>query len=110
QALTDELTGIANRRAFIQHLEQEWSLFVRHPQLTASVIIVDIDHFKSVNDSHGHEVGDKVLCHVTELINRCIRKSDVFGRLGGEEFAILTRETSLEEAQNLADKLCEEVS
>ncbi|WP_438862621.1 diguanylate cyclase [Neptunicella sp.] len=110
QALTDELTGIANRRAFIQHLEQEWSLYIRHSQLTASVIIVDIDHFKSVNDKHGHEVGDKMLCHVTDIITKCIRKSDLFGRLGGEEFAILTRETNIDEAFNLANKLCDEIA
>ncbi|MBC3764534.1 diguanylate cyclase [Neptunicella marina] len=106
QALTDELTGIANRRAFMQHLEQEWSLFKRQIDLSASVIILDIDFFKKFNDKHGHATGDKVLCHVTQLVSDNLRKSDVFGRMGGEEFAILVRDASKKQAGKLAQKLC----
>ena len=105
QALTDELTGIANRRAFITQLEQEWQLFLRDPQLHTSIIILDIDYFKKVNDQHGHDTGDAMLQHVTKVISEHIRSSDTFGRLGGEEFAILTRNANAQQASQLADKL-----
>ena len=105
QALTDELTGIANRRAFVEQLEQEWNLFLRNKQENVSIILLDIDYFKRVNDNHGHEAGDEVLKHVTQVITSQIRKSDTFGRLGGEEFAIIVREAELQQATELAEKL-----
>nr|WP_241264329.1 diguanylate cyclase [Bowmanella dokdonensis] len=104
-ALTDELTGIENRRAFLNQLEQEWNRCKRHGGPPSFVIIADIDHFKRVNDSHGHDVGDKMLCHFTALIQQSIRRNDSFGRLGGEEFGILVTDSSLEDIQALAEKL-----
>ncbi|MDF2178036.1 diguanylate cyclase [Aliiglaciecola sp. CAU 1673] len=109
QAMTDELTGIANRRAFMQLLEQEWSRFRRHQLRPAFVILMDIDFFKKVNDTHGHDIGDKVLCHFTSLISNRIRKDDRFGRLGGEEFAVLVTDSNLEDVLILAETLRENI-
>jgi len=74
------------------------------------VLIVDIDHFKRVNDSYGHAVGDAVLCHVTEIMRAEIRRQDTLGRYGGEEFAVLLPETTEAAAMALADRLRERVA
>ncbi|GAB4268032.1 MAG: hypothetical protein Kow0065_18490 [Methylomicrobium sp.] len=71
-----------------------------------SLIMLDIDHFKQINDQYGHATGDKVLCEVSQYIGASIRKADLFARLGGEEFIILCPETDLAEAIDLAQKLC----
>ncbi|WP_102795636.1 GGDEF domain-containing protein [Bowmanella denitrificans] len=104
-ALTDELTGIANRRAFLQQLEREWGRFKRKGSHRVFVTITDIDHFKQVNDTYGHDVGDKVLRHFTDLIGEHIRKGDVFGRMGGEEFALMLIDSDQAQVINLLEKL-----
>jgi diguanylate cyclase (GGDEF)-like protein/PAS domain S-box-containing protein len=87
-ATTDPLTGVANRRRFIEQLEME---LVRLKRLgePAAFVMLDVDHFKNVNDTYGHAVGDGVLQHLAELSRRRLRRIDLFGRLGGEEFGIL---------------------
>ncbi|MFN7056682.1 diguanylate cyclase [Hyphomonas sp.] len=107
-AATDPLTRALNRRAFFRFSERELMRSARHGR-TASVIVFDIDHFKRVNDVHGHDLGDRVLKRLTELVAASIRDEDLLGRLGGEEFAILLPETPPERAMALAARLLEAV-
>lgn len=106
QAITDELTGIYNRRHFMSSLEQLVDTGKRYAA-GFSMIILDLDHFKSINDRFGHEVGDAVLKQTCTLIRERLRASDVFCRIGGEEFAILCPFTSQENAEKLANMLCQ---
>ena len=87
-----------------QTLEEEVKRCKRHGRDLA-VILLDIDHFKRVNDDYGHDVGDKVLKLISEAIHQWLRSSDVFGRWGGEEFLIIAPETDLESANQLAERL-----
>jgi diguanylate cyclase (GGDEF)-like protein len=104
EATTDRLTGIPNRPAIIGALftEVERSVRYRRP---LSVAFADIDHFKSINDTYGHEAGDAVLQGVAASLRRNLRSSDRLGRYGGEEFMVLLPETSVADAAVLADKL-----
>ena len=104
QAITDELTGIYNRRHFMRSLEHLGDTGRRYAA-GFSLIILDLDRFKSINDRFGHEVGDKVLKQACTLIRQRLRASDVFCRTGGEELAILCPLTSLEDAEQLANVL-----
>ncbi|MES9818647.1 MAG: diguanylate cyclase [Candidatus Thiodiazotropha sp.] len=106
---TDYLTGILNRRAISNRLEQVMSLTARGSK-SFCVILLDIDHFKKVNDRYGHDVGDQILKHSVNKLQSCIRESDELGRWGGEEFLILTPESELAEAENLAQRLCAELA
>jgi diguanylate cyclase (GGDEF)-like protein len=103
-ATTDSLTGLYNRRHFLTALEAEWSRFQRYYR-AVSVLMVDIDHFKSVNDRYGHAVGDEAIRAVAEACLQGKRKSDVVGRVGGEEFAVLLPETSLSRARLVAERI-----
>lgn len=91
-ALTDELTGVLNRRAFLDRAEQELAR-ARRTGRPLGILMADIDHFKVINDTHGHATGDAALKRFTASFKVNLRVSDVFGRLGGEEFAILLPET-----------------
>lgn len=103
-ATTDPLTGLYNRRHFLECLAAEWSRFQRYYR-SVSVLILDIDHFKSVNDRYGHAVGDAAIRAVSAACLDGKRKSDIVGRLGGEEFAVLLPETSLSRARTVADRI-----
>ncbi len=105
-AQTDFLTGLDNRRAFFEH-GQVLSNYCERNQLALSVIMMDADHFKQINDRYGHAAGDTVLLQLAKLLKNTLRKSDVCGRMGGEEFAILLPDTSLSEAAALADRFCQ---
>lgn len=107
-ATTDYLTGIPNRRYFFEVGERYLELAHRKQQ-PLTLLIIDIDHFKLVNDSYGHETGDALLVCFTETVAARLRKSDVFGRIGGEEFAVLLSDTALDEAQSIAVELQEGV-
>lgn len=103
-AMTDTLTNIDNRRSFMEHLHREVKRAQRqHNPL--SVINFDIDLFKHINDEFGHDVGDRVLVDVSRLVEERLRESDIFGRMGGEEFAILIPDGDLEDARKLAEIL-----
>ena len=104
----DELTGLKNRRAFFEQGKQilEQSKRFRHP---ISMIMMDIDHFKSINDNHGHSVGDMVLRAVAKPLQRMVREIDIVARMGGEEFTFMLPETGLEEATSLAERLRSEI-
>jgi diguanylate cyclase (GGDEF)-like protein len=102
----DQLTKILNRRAFYANAETEISRSQRHKR-TMSVLLCDLDKFKSVNDVFGHAAGDKVLQSFAETIKSFVRKEDILARIGGEEFVILLPETDGKSAQIVADKICE---
>ncbi len=105
-AHTDTLTGGPNRRGFMMSGASEFSRALRHGA-ALSVMVLDIDHFKNINDSLGHAAGDQVIRSLAETCMHTLRQSDTFGRLGGEEFGILLPETHLEEALQVAEKLRE---
>ena len=105
---TDPLTTAANRRAFNEILSQEFSRFKRS-QKEYALIMIDLDHFKSINDQHGHSVGDQVLIEVTERCKDNIRVHDILARLGGEEFCILLPYTETKQAQKVAERLREKI-
>lgn len=100
----DSLTGILNRRAFLEVCEGEHSRHRRHHR-EMSVVLMDIDHFKQVNDTYGHATGDLVLISVCTTVQSMLRKSDAFGRIGGEEFALLLPETCEGDAHSLAERI-----
>jgi diguanylate cyclase (GGDEF)-like protein/hemerythrin-like metal-binding protein/PAS domain S-box-containing protein len=104
-ATVDALTELSNRRHFLDRLEQAWSLHRRQPEQPVAVLMVDIDHFKRVNDSHGHAVGDAALRHFASLLRGHLRKADAAGRLGGEEFAVALLGASLQAAEAFAERL-----
>lgn len=104
QANTDNLTGISNRSSFLQALEQELERFHRYPN-PAAILMIDLDHFKKVNDNYGHPAGDRVLKGFAHLTNGTLREVDRFGRLGGEEFAILLPDTDAAGALRYAERL-----
>ncbi|BCD68374.1 GGDEF domain-containing protein [Nitratiruptor sp. YY09-18] len=103
-AITDKLTGLYNRNKFYKTAQQEINRATRH-QRPLSLIIFDIDNFKKINDTYGHDVGDYVLKTIAKLVHKNIRKYDYAFRWGGEEFIILSPETSAKEAMKLAEKI-----
>ncbi|MGP9764210.1 GGDEF domain-containing protein [Halomonas sp. AOP13-D3-9] len=103
-ATTDMLTGLVNRSQFDALLKSEISRRNRYAR-PLSLIMLDIDYFKQINDCHGHDVGDQVLVALAGLLKCNLRKSDCCARWGGEEFMLLAPETSLEQAVRLADKI-----
>ncbi|MDE1996305.1 MAG: sensor domain-containing diguanylate cyclase [Rhizobiaceae bacterium] len=108
-AATDSLTEALTRRAFKQEADQLISLALRH-QHDLACIVLDIDHFKSVNDTHGHAAGDEVLRAVAETCKANLRVGDLFGRLGGEEFSIVLPHVDREGAISVAEKMRTAVS
>jgi len=108
-AITDPLTGVHNRRHFFVLAEREMAK-IRRTGLTPSVIMLDIDRFKTINDTYGHLVGDQVLVNVAKRCRAMIRESDIFGRYGGEEFIIFLPETALPDAIRVADRMRKEVA
>ncbi len=105
QATTDALTGLPNRRQFLNDLERELSLIKRHPQMNTALLMLDLDHFKAINDKYGHSTGDEVLKHFSRQLIQVSRRSDKLGRLGGEEFCLLLPGTNAEQACQMADRL-----
>ena len=103
-AALDELTGVANRRSIIAALDRDVGRAIRTRESIA-VMMVDIDHFKAVNDTHGHLAGDQVLRCVVDVIQHRIRAQDIVGRYGGEEFLVVLTDTSAQGAQQLAEQL-----
>ncbi len=104
----DPLTELWNRRALTDHLGQEWAKLQRHGTPIA-FIMSDIDHFKRVNDTYGHRIGDEVICRVANVLIENSRQSDLPVRYGGEEFAVLLPDESVQSAATLAERCREEV-
>ncbi|MGC1693790.1 MAG: GGDEF domain-containing protein, partial [Pseudolabrys sp.] len=105
-AMVDPLTGIANRRSFLQDAAQLAKRHIVNPRPIA-VLLIDLDHFKSINDRFGHALGDRVLEIFTESARHSVRASDLFGRLGGEEFAAVLCDTSCDKAVAVAERIRE---
>lgn len=101
---TDELTGLSNLRHFKETLSLELERTRRTGQPTC-LILMDLDNFKEVNDNHGHEVGNSVLCHLAKLIRSATRRLDTPCRFGGDEFAVILPGTGLEQGIGLAERL-----
>lgn len=104
RANVDALTKLSSRAHFIEQATSEFTRARRYGR-PLSMIFFDIDHFKKVNDQHGHHVGDLLLERVGQVCLETVRTADICGRLGGEEFAVLTPETTLEDASKLAERL-----
>ena len=107
-ATTDDLTGVCNRRHFLERAERELARTQRFHR-PMSLLMIDLDHFKSVNDRHGHARGDAVLRQVGEILRCQTRGADLVGRMGGEEFAIMLVETDLSTALDIAERIREAV-
>jgi len=109
QALKDGLTGLYNRRHFTEQLTREWNR-ARRERLALSLFMIDIDHFKRFNDSHGHLAGDERICLIGDALRRCFaRGSDLVARYGGEEFVALASGLDRRSARERAELLCEAV-
>lgn len=106
----DGLTRLTNRRSFIERSESEFARARRVPISSISCIMIDIDHFKKINDTLGHHAGDAVLVQTAALLLANARQYDEIGRYGGEEFAVLLPETSLEIATHIAERLREKIA
>jgi diguanylate cyclase (GGDEF)-like protein len=103
-ATVDGMTGLYNRRHFLVLAGNEWARFRRYGRPSA-LLMVDIDLFKSINDSHGHDVGDQVIKSVADVLAKNKRASDIVGRLGGEEFALMLPEATLDSAVAAGERL-----
>ena len=103
-ATVDGLTGVMNKRMFTEMTSKyiEAAHRTDHP---LAILYLDLDYFKKVNDQHGHQVGDIMLIKFTDVVGKCLRKSDLLGRIGGEEFAVVLFETGLEDAVEVAEKI-----
>jgi diguanylate cyclase (GGDEF)-like protein len=105
----DYLTGAVNNRAFEEKMTEERAKAKRYGHMT-SLLYIDLDHFKAVNDNHGHQYGDRILKEVVFVIEKNIRDVDVLARLGGDEFAILLPETDQEKAKNCATRILDSIN
>ncbi|MEW5944210.1 MAG: diguanylate cyclase [Pseudomonadota bacterium] len=103
-SITDGLTGLFNRRHLSERMEQEFSKAVRYG-LNLSLLVLDVDHFKKINDVFGHQVGDNALIAVAQTLRRSVRESDVAGRYGGEEFVVLLPHAGPDQARAVAEKI-----
>ncbi len=103
-SITDPLTGVSNRRHFVEAAEQELARARRHGW-PVTLLMLDLDHFKSINDTHGHAVGDEALRTFTAAGRALLRENDLLGRTGGEEFAILLPETDIAGARMVAERI-----
>lgn len=108
-SITDPLTGVENRRSFMMQLERLHARYCRHGH-AVSLLMLDLDCFKHINDRYGHAVGDDVLRHFSQLMVERLRRTDYFARLGGEEFAALLPDTDSRGAQAIADVLRQSVA
>jgi diguanylate cyclase (GGDEF)-like protein len=108
-ASTDPLTGLLNRRALYQILTMEMVRSARYRK-TLSVVLIDVDHFKNINDTYGHLAGDNVLKAISDMMGKAIRQVDYAGRWGGEEFLLILPETDSDSAAILARRICQLVA
>lgn len=109
QARKDFLTGLSNRRYFMELAETELARSERYGR-PLSVFMLDIDHFKRINDIYGHQTGDEVLKHLSDIMQNTLRELDIVGRIGGEEFAVILPETVIQNAVKIAERLREKIS
>ncbi|MBP2656587.1 MAG: Diguanylate cyclase with sensor [Firmicutes bacterium] len=108
-ASTDDLTGVLNRRKLFELAEAEFEIYKSTNQ-TLSIIMFDLDNFKNLNDQYGHQVGDHILKQFTDFIAKSIRQTDIWGRIGGEEFILILPNTQVEFTQIIGERLRTEIS
>jgi diguanylate cyclase (GGDEF)-like protein len=108
RAITDELTGVYNRHFLDDALVNQVQRAKERGSLLA-LVMVDLDHFRSLNETYGHEIGDDILLAAVSVFRKHLRKSDILARYGGDEFTILLPQTGVEEAKTIAQRICEEV-
>ena len=106
---TDKLTQLYNRLRLDEELERKWKLYLRYRR-DFSVLLIDIDHFKRINDGYGHLEGDRILQEVASLLRDTVRETDILGRWGGEEFLVICPSTVVDGAEQLAEQLCSKVA
>ena len=109
EVIVDPLTGVYNRRFFTEQFDREVALAGR-AGTALSLLVIDVDHFKAVNDTHGHTVGDRVLAVIAAVLSEGVRKSDILIRYGGEEFVVIAPATDSEATAQLAGRLCRKVA
>ncbi len=100
----DGLTGLFNRRYWQERFDEMYKLCVRRDK-PSTALMLDIDHFKRINDTYGHQAGDKVIKMLAALIKRCVRETDLAGRYGGEEFAIILNDSTVDDAKAVAERI-----
>lgn len=105
----DALLPILNRRAFVREMSRIMSFAERY-SLPASLLYFDLDHFKDINDRHGHAAGDAVLAHVSRVLTENVRESDIVGRLGGDEFGVILAKADEEQASRKSESMAELIS
>jgi diguanylate cyclase (GGDEF)-like protein len=105
QASTDALTGASNRRSLMERIKIEFERVQRHPELHCSLLAIDLDHFKQINDRHGHAAGDAVLRDLALALKSTFREVDIVARVGGEEFAVLLPSAAIDDALRAANRL-----
>ncbi len=108
--MRDPLTGIANRRGFERMVEKTADRRSKAPGSGSALLVIDLDHFKAINDTHGHEVGDRVLMQLGARLEACLRSEDIVARFGGEEFVVFLPETPAEAAMAVAERLRSEIA
>jgi len=104
QASIDDLTGLHNHRFFVDYLSQQVAVAERL-KTPLAVLMLDIDHFKALNDTHGHQAGDTALATFADTLRKNVRRSDLAARYGGEEFAVVMTNTGVKQARMVADKI-----
>jgi diguanylate cyclase (GGDEF)-like protein len=109
-SITDKLTGLYNRLKTDEKLEEEHKKVLRYENYCCSILLIDVDHFKQINDHYGHHVGDKILQEIALVLKKSIRDTDIVGRWGGEEFLIILPNTNKKEAYNVGLKLKENIA
>ncbi|PKO12092.1 MAG: hypothetical protein CVU39_25800 [Chloroflexi bacterium HGW-Chloroflexi-10] len=108
-ATTDPLTGLFNRRHFVT-LAEHWNDRVQQEHTNLSILMIDIDHFKKINDTHGHPIGDQALIHIAHMIQQSLRAQDILCRYGGEEFCVLLPDADIKAAQQVAERVLQNTS
>jgi len=108
-ATTDSLTELSNRRYFLESAQKE-IMRIQRKKGEAVLLMMDIDRFKKVNDEYGHMIGDKVIKTVAEVLRHCMRRYDIVGRLGGEEFAMMLMDCDIQQAQEIANRILKKVA
>jgi diguanylate cyclase (GGDEF)-like protein len=104
QAITDSLTGLYNHRYFQERLDREIKLADRN-DVPVSLILLDLDHLKRINDHHGHRSGDAALCHVASMMRKAVREVDICARYGGEEFVVILPQCDRQDALDAGERL-----
>lgn len=109
-AATDHLTGLFNRRAFLEVADAYLTSLAEDAEMGGTLLLVDADNFKAINDAFGHEIGDQALVLLSNAIRQTLRQTDLVGRIGGEEFAILLPGSTHEQGRVAAERLCQAVT